>query len=154
MYSSTYYRDQKHERLGGFTPDKNLPPSPERQLCFVLYLLGNKIRETEMFNNTLPVSAVFHSCGWLCPQKCTAEEKVSPCNTLCWLVDAEKKSSTGAQRFMLWDHNVIFSHRSCRKTLWAIKPALMHRQENRVRLEIQHKVYASFRSRVALPSTA
>ena len=101
MYSSTYYWDQKHERLGAFTPDKNLPQSPERELCFVLYLLGNKIRETEMFNNMLPVSAVFHSCGRLCPQKRIAEEKVSLYNTLYWLVHAEKKSSTGAQCFML-----------------------------------------------------
>lgn len=124
IYSSIHYWDQNYKLFGAFTPEKNLPQSPETELCFVLYLLGNKIRETQMFNNILPVSAVFHSCGWLCPQKNSEEGKVSLHNTPYWLVPAEEKSSTGAQRFMLWDHNVIFSRRSCRKTLWAVKPVL------------------------------
>jgi len=58
MCSSTYYRDQNYKCLGAFTPDKNLPQLLERELCFVLYPPGNKIRKTEMFNNVLPVSAV------------------------------------------------------------------------------------------------
>lgn len=68
----------KPQDLGAFTPDKNLPQSLERELCFVLYLLGNKIRETKMFNNMLSESAVLHSCGWLCPQKHTVKRKC-PC---------------------------------------------------------------------------
>lgn len=158
MYSSTYDQDQNYKRLGAFTPDKNLPRSPERELCFVLHLLGNKIRETKMFNNMLPVSAVFHSCGRLCPQRRTADENASPYNTPHWLAHAEEKSSTGAQRFVVWDHNVIFSRRSCRKALRAVKPALklLHAQAGKRGCvwKTQHKAYASFRSGVAPPSTA
>lgn len=156
MYSSIHYWDQNYKLFGAFTPEKNLPQSPERELCFVLYLLGNKIRETQMFNNILPVSTVFHSCGWLCPQKHSEEGKVSLHNTPYWLVPAEEKSSTGAQCFMLWDHNVIFSCRSCRKTpglLSLCSNCSMHRQENRVHPEIQQEVYASFSSGLAPPST-
>lgn len=65
----------KPQCLGACTPEKNLPQSLERELCFVQYLLGNKVRETKMFNNMLSESAVFHSCGWLCPQKCTVKRK-------------------------------------------------------------------------------
>lgn len=114
--------------LGACTPNKNLPQSLETELCFVLHLLGNKIRETKMFNNMLLDSAVFHSCGWLCPQKCTVKRKVSPCSTrwLGWCVHIRRclLSLHTGKGFTLWHHNGIFSHRSCWKTLWAIKPAL------------------------------
>lgn len=114
--------DHKYKHLL-FTPNKNLPQSPERSsLCFVLYLLGRKLRE--MFNTKLEVSAVFHSCGWLCPQELSNAEQASLHTTQHKLLHAEKKSSAGALCFMLGDHSVIFRFRSCRKTLWAVQLAL------------------------------
>lgn len=76
-----------------------------------------------MFNTKLEVSTVFHSRGWLRPREHSNAE-MSPHTMQHGLLHAEMKSSAGAQHFMLGDHSVIFSFRSCRKTLWAAKPAL------------------------------
>lgn len=125
--SSSYYQHQKL-RILVHAHQIKICLSLWRQLCFVLHLLGNKIRETKMFNNMLLDSAVFHSCGWLCPQKCTVKRKVSPCSTrwLGWCVHIRRclLSLHTGKGFTLWHHNGIFSPRSCWKTLWAIKPAL------------------------------
>lgn len=77
-----------------------------------------------MFNNTLQVSAAFHSCGWLCPQKRTAEEKVSPYNTPYWLEHAEKKPSTGAGASRYQTTTLFLVIDPTEKALWAVKPVL------------------------------
>lgn len=131
--------------------------SGKREFCFVLYLLGNKIRETKMFDNMLPVSAVFHSCGRLCHRSTLLKIKL-PHKTHCigWCMQRRNLQlvliASCCETTMLF--LVVDLAERLPRPLSPCSNCLMHRQENKVRLKALHKVDASFMSRVVLPSTA
>lgn len=103
-----------------------------------------------MFNNTLPGSAAFHSCGRLCPP--LKRKRPHTTRRIGWCL--QRRNLQLGLRASCYETTTLFLAVDPVERLSALKLPNAQAGKQGAHLEIQHEVYASFRSRVARPSTA